>query len=112
MLHNIELDIEDCDSILNKEKTFLILRNDDVLKKDDYVVFTPVDHGKVFPHDISGVIYRITYTQIHYALFTGYIAISIVPLSDKDLLKPINLYRIIKHSLCCDAKMMFSEWIH
>lgn len=78
-VHEIRLNIEFCDSVLNGEKTFEIRLNDRGYQKGDRVRFIPVSGAGMFyeEHPISDREYEITYVINGWGLENGYVVFSI-----------------------------------
>ena len=78
--HNIKLNIEFCDAILNGEKTFEIRENDRGYQKGDHIRFEPVSFSpfQSFPyHAIQEREYEITYVLNGWGLKDGFVALAI-----------------------------------
>lgn len=82
-LHEIKLNINFCDAVLNGEKTFEIRRNDRGYQRGDYVRFTATDFDKeteeFLPcgHEVDDHIYEIDYVLSGWGLRDGYVAFAI-----------------------------------
>ena len=81
--HEIKLNINFCDAVLNGEKTFEIRRNDRGYQRGDYVRFTATDYDQVTGgfvpcrHEIDDHLYQIEYVLSGWGLREGYVAFSI-----------------------------------
>lgn len=76
-VHEIKLNIEFCDSVLNGEKTFEIRNNDRGYQKGDRVRFIPWDRFCSTEHPITKKEYEITYVINGWGLQDGYVVFSI-----------------------------------
>lgn len=83
-IHEIKLDIEFCDAVLNGEKTFEIRKNDRGYQKGDRIKFAPVDGLIHAYHKVSKQEYEITYVLSGWGLKEGYVALSIKPLKERE----------------------------
>lgn len=85
-IHEIKLNIEFCDAVLNGEKTFEIRLNDRGYQKGDRVRFIPVSGGGMFSeeHPISDCEYEITYVINGWGLENGYVAFSIMNITGRE----------------------------
>lgn len=75
-VHEIKLNIEFCDSVLNGEKTFEIRNNDRGYQKGDHVRFIPWDSCST-GHPITKKEYEITYVINGWGLQDGYVVFSL-----------------------------------
>ena len=76
-VHEIKLNIEFCDSVLNGEKTFEIRNNDRGYQKGDHVRFIPWDRFCSTENPITKKEYEITYVINGWGLQDGYVVFSI-----------------------------------
>jgi len=79
-VHNIKLNIEFCDAILNGEKTFEIRENDRGYQKGDHIRFEPVSFSpfQSFPyHAIEEREYESTDVLNGWGLIDGLVALAI-----------------------------------
>lgn len=82
-LHEIKLNINFCDAVLNGEKTFEIRRNDRGYQRGDYVRFTATDYDLASDtfvpcgHEIDDHLYQIEYVLSGWGLREGYVAFAI-----------------------------------
>lgn len=82
-LHEIKLNVNFCDAVLNGEKTFEIRRNDRGYQRGDQIRFTATDYdalsGSFVPcgHEIDDHLYQIDYVISGWGLREGYVAFSI-----------------------------------
>lgn len=66
--HNIKINKEYADSVLNGDKTFEVRYNDRGYQKGDYVIFNVVDkHGEI-NHELNNKRYVITYVLTGFGL--------------------------------------------
>lgn len=77
--HDLKLNIEFCDAVLNGEKTFEVRKNDRGFQTGDLIRFIPTDgtvreHAK---HEISGHTYKITYILNGWGIKNGYVVLGI-----------------------------------
>lgn len=75
-VHEIKLNIEFCDAVLNGEKTFEIRNNDRGYQKGDHVRFIAWDICST-EHPITKKEYEITYVINGWGLQDGYVVFSI-----------------------------------
>lgn len=86
-IHNLKLNIEFCDDVMNGVKTFEIRKNDRGFQTGDRIKFIPTDgiyyvdfdgnttqHAQ---HPISEKIYEITYILNGWGIKNGYVALAI-----------------------------------
>lgn len=79
-VHNIKLNIEFCDAVLNGEKTFEIRENDRGYQKGDHIRFKPVPlspYQSLPHHAIEKREYEITYVLNGWGLKDGFVALAI-----------------------------------
>lgn len=79
-VHEIKLNIEFCDAVLNGEKTFEIRENDRGYQKGDHIRFEPVSlspYQSFLYHAIQEREYEITYVLNGWGLQDGYVVFSI-----------------------------------
>lgn len=85
--HELKLDIEFCDAVLSKQKTFEVRKNDRGFQTGDLIRFTPTDgisyrsldgtvreHAK---HEISERTYMIKYILNGWGIKNGYVVLGI-----------------------------------
>lgn len=78
--HEIKLNIEFCDAVLNGEKKFEVRYNDRGYNTGDLIKFIPYDDNHIFSpctHEISKRLYQITYILNGWGLKNGYVAFAI-----------------------------------
>ena len=77
--HEIKLNVEFCDDVLNGIKTFEIRKNDRNYKVGDLIKFLPWDpsSSKYAIHEVHDKTYKIKYILSGYGLQDGYIAMVI-----------------------------------
>ena len=74
--HEIKLDINLCDDVLNGRKNFEVRYNDRCYQAGDLIKFIPWD-GYHITHDVKKKTYRITYVISGWGLKDGYVAFGI-----------------------------------
>ena len=85
--HDLKLNTEFCDAVLNGEKTFEVRKNDRGFQTGDLIRFIPTD-GKSYhssdgtvrehaKHEISGHTYKITYILNGWGIKNGYVVLGI-----------------------------------
>lgn len=83
--HELKLNIEFCDAVLSREKTFEIRKNDRGFQKGDLIKFKPVDdNGKAICHEIENCTYEITYILSGWGLKDDYVALAIRKETDNE----------------------------
>ena len=85
--HELKLDIEFCDAVLNKQKTFEVRKNDRGFQTGDLIRFTPTDgifHRKLdgrtiehAKHEISERTYKLKYILNGWGIKNGYVVLGI-----------------------------------
>ena len=87
MLHDLKIEKQFADAVLDGRKTFEVRRNDRGFNAGDRVRFTVVDNGGSFQfthhdHPLDGAVYNITYVLSGWGIEEGYVAFSIAPEHD------------------------------
>ena len=83
-LHNLELNTEFAEAVLNGEKNFELRFNDRGFQKGDRVKFTVINEGCVNPyHPLGKKTYVITYVINGWGLENGFVAFDIKEVSDE-----------------------------
>ena len=83
--HNLKLDYEFCDAVLNGEKTFEIRINDRGFQKGDFIQFTSTYGGCKLKecHPINNEKFEITYVLNGYGLKDDYVVLAIKKIENK-----------------------------
>lgn len=76
-IHDLKLDIEFCDAVLNGSKSFEIRINDRGFQKGDQIKFIPVRGSLPIIHEIAKAIFEITYVLNGYGLKENYVCLAI-----------------------------------
>lgn len=76
-IHNLKLDIEFCDAVLNGDKSFEIRINDRGFQKGDFIKFTAEDKISTCQHPINNEMYKITYVLNGYGLKEDFVCLAI-----------------------------------
>ena len=84
MTHDLKIQKQFADAVLNGRKTFEVRRNDRGYNAGDLVKFTVVEQGAAFNlicggHPLNGAVYRIGYVLSGWGLKNGFVAFSIEP---------------------------------
>lgn len=84
MLHELKIEKQFADAVLDGRKTFEVRRNDRGFNAGDLVRFEVVEQGAAFVlrcgnHPLNGEVYRIGYVLSGWGLEDGYVAFSIAP---------------------------------
>lgn len=84
MLHELKIEKQFADAVLDGRKTFEVRKNDRGFNAGDLVHFEVVEHGVATTfccesHPLHGEIYRIGYVLSGWGLEDGYVAFSIAP---------------------------------
>lgn len=84
MLHELKIEKQFADAVLDGRKTFELRKNDRGFNAGDLVRFEVVEHGVAFTfrcddHLLNGEVYRIGYVLSGWGLEEGYVAFSIAP---------------------------------
>lgn len=84
MLHELKIEKQFADAVLDGRKTFEVRRNDRGFNAGDLVRFEVVEQGAAFTlpcrsHPLNGEMYRIGYVISGWGLNEGYVAFSIAP---------------------------------
>ena len=84
MLHELKIEKQFADAVLDGRKTFELRKNDRGFNAGDLVRFEVVEHGVAFTfrcddHPLNGEVYRIGYVLSGWGLEEGYVAFSIAP---------------------------------
>ena len=84
MLHDLKIERQFADAVLDGRKTFEVRKNDRGFNAGDLVRFEVVEHGVATTfccgdHPLNGEIYRIGYVLSGWGLEEGYVAFSISP---------------------------------
>ncbi len=76
-IHNLKLDVEFCDAVLNGDKNFEIRINDRGFQKGDYIKFIPVRGSLSIAHEIAEAIFEITYVLNGHGLKEDFVCLAI-----------------------------------
>jgi hypothetical protein len=76
-IHDLKLDIEFCDAILNGSKSFEIRINDRGFQKGDQIKFIPVRGSLPIIHEIAKARFEITYVLNGYGLKEDFVCLAI-----------------------------------
>ena len=76
-IHDLKLDIEFCDAVLNGSKSFEIRINDRGFQKGDQIKFIPVRGSLPIIHEIAKATFEITYVLNGYGLKENYVCLAI-----------------------------------
>lgn len=84
MLHELKIEKQFADAVLDGRKTFEVRKNDRGFNVRDLVRFTVVEHGVATEavckgHPLNRAVYRITYVLSGWGIKDGYVAFSIAP---------------------------------
>ena len=84
MTHDLKIEKQFADAVLDCRKTFEVRRNDGGYNAGDTVRFTVVEQGAAFnltrrDHPLNGAVYRIGYVLSGWGLKNGVVAFSIEP---------------------------------
>ena len=79
MTHQIKLNEEFCDAVLDGRKTFEVRKNDRGYQTGDYIKFIPVygQLGVEFSHPVQKKTYEITYILSGWGIPQDYVVFSI-----------------------------------
>lgn len=76
-IHDLKLDIEFCDAVLNGDKSFELRINDRGFQKGDHIKFIPVRGSLPIVHEIAKAIFEITYVLNGHGLKEDYVCLAI-----------------------------------
>lgn len=84
MLHELKIEKQFADAVLDGRKTFEVRKNDRGFKAGDLVRFMVVEQGVATEavckgHPLNRAVYRVTYVLSGWGINDGYVAFSIVP---------------------------------
>ena len=80
--HNLKLNMDFCNDVLNDKKTFEIRYNDRGYRVGDLIKFKAVDDKGYIPCIIENRLYKITYILSGWGLKDGYVALGIKEVSE------------------------------
>lgn len=87
-IHDLKLNIEFCDAVLNSDKSFEVRLNDRGYQKGDFIKFTPVDGiswlATSVHHPIKNALFEITYVLNGYGLKEDYVCLAIKLVKEND----------------------------
>lgn len=88
MLHELNIERQFADAVLDGRKTFEVRRNDRGFNAGDLVRFEVIEHGaattfRCEDHPLNGEMYRIEYVLSGWGIEEGYVAFSIAPAYDE-----------------------------
>ena len=84
MTHNLKLENDFCDYVLEGIKTFELRKNDRNYHPGDIIKFQAVCNGEPVDHKINGKPYKITMVLSGWGLQDGFVAMAIREVESKD----------------------------
>ena len=82
-MHELKIEKQFADAILDGRKTFEVRRNDRGYNAGDTVRFTVLEDGVPIQHKLIGAEFRIGYVLSGWGIEEGFVAFSIAPVYDE-----------------------------
>lgn len=83
MLHELKIEQQFADAVLEGRKTFEVRKNDRGYNDGDTVRFTVIEDGNRVFHLLNGKVYRIGYVLSGWGIEEGLVVFSIAPVRER-----------------------------